>query len=32
MYVLVELSLFHILWMLDINKVYISMLEISVVQ
>ena len=30
--VFVELSLFHILGMLDISKVQVSMIEISVVQ
>ena len=31
-HVVVELNLFHIVWMLDINKVHICMIEISVVQ
>ena len=31
-HVFVELSLFHILGMLDISKVQVSMIEISVVQ
>ena len=31
-HVSVELSLFHILWMLDISIVQVSMIEISVVQ
>ena len=30
-HVFVELSLFHILWMLDIDIVRVSMIEISVV-
>ena len=31
-HVFVELSLFYIIWMLDINKVHLSLIEISVVQ
>ena len=31
-HVFVELSLVHMLWMLDINNVHISMIQISVVQ
>ena len=31
-HVFVEFNLFYIIWMLDINKVHLSLIEISVVQ